>query len=96
MRKLALLEPVGLFVFVMTYIWVWRASHPYLWIAILACMLVSHLLHRESPRDLGFGSGSLRECTHRFAPLLTVLALLLLAAGLLLLGARLVLSVALS
>lgn len=84
MRKLALLEPVGLFVFVMTYIWVWRATHPYLWIAILACMLLSHWLHRESPRDLGFGSRSLRECAHRFAPLLTVLALLLLAAGILL------------
>ena len=84
MRKLALLEPAGLFAFIMLYIWVLRATHPRLWIAILACMLFSHLLHREGPRALGFGRRSLRECLHRFAPVLTILGLLLLAAGLLL------------
>ncbi len=84
MRKLAALEPAGLFVFLMAYIWIWRARHPYLWIAILACLLLSHLLHRESAGDLGFGRRSLRECAHRFAPALAILALLLLAAGLLL------------
>jgi membrane protease YdiL (CAAX protease family) len=68
----------------MAYIWIWRARHPYLWIAILACLLLSHLLHRESASDLGFGRRSLRECAHRFAPALAILALLLLAAGLLL------------
>jgi membrane protease YdiL (CAAX protease family) len=84
LRKLAALEPAGLFVFLMAYIWIWRARHPYLWIAILACLLLSHLLHRESAGDLGFGRRSLRECAHRFAPALAILALLLLAAGLLL------------
>lgn len=84
MRKLAALEPAGLFVFLMAYIWIWRARHPYLWIAILACLLLSHLLHRESAGDLGFGRRSLRECAHRFAPALAILALLMLAAGLLL------------
>jgi membrane protease YdiL (CAAX protease family) len=84
LRKLAALEPAGLFVFLMAYIWIWRARHPYLWIAILACLLLSHLLHRESAGDLGFGRRSLRECAHRFAPALAILALLMLAAGLLL------------
>jgi membrane protease YdiL (CAAX protease family) len=83
-RKLALLEPAALFLFIMGYIWIWRAGHPYLWIAILGCLLVSHLLHREKARELGFGRGSLEECTHRFAPLLTVLALVMMAGGLLL------------
>jgi membrane protease YdiL (CAAX protease family) len=68
----------------MAYIWVLRFTHPYLWIAILACMLLSHLVRREGPRALGFGRRSLWECTHRFAPAITVLALVLLAAGLLL------------
>jgi membrane protease YdiL (CAAX protease family) len=83
-RKLAALEPAGMFVFIMGYIWIWRARHPYLWIAILACLLLSHWLHREGARELGFGRASLSECAHRFAPLLTVLALVMLAAGLLL------------
>jgi hypothetical protein len=82
--KLALLEPAAMFLFIMGYIWIWRASHPYLWIAILACLLLSHVLHRESARELGFGRASLSECAHRFAPLLTVLALAMLAGGLLL------------
>ena len=84
MRALAALEPAGLFVFIMGYIWIWRATHPYLWIAILACLLLSHLLHREGARELGFGRASLSECTHRFAPMLVVLALVMLAGGLLL------------
>jgi membrane protease YdiL (CAAX protease family) len=84
LRKLAALEPAALFVFLMAYIWIWRATHRYLWVAMLAFVLVSHALHGESARDLGFGPRSLRECAHRFAPALTVLALLLLAAGLLL------------
>jgi len=84
LRKFALLEPAAMFLFILGYIWIWRASHPYLWIAILACLLLSHMLHRESARELGFGRASLSECTHRFAPLLTVLALAMLAGGLLL------------
>jgi membrane protease YdiL (CAAX protease family) len=83
-RKLALLEPAALFLFLMGYIWIWRASHPYLWVAILACLLLSHAVHREGARELGFGRASLVECTHRFGPLLTVLALIMLAGGLLL------------
>ena len=78
------MEPAGIFVFIMGYIWIWRASHPYLWVAILACLLLSHLLHGEGARELGFGRRSLRDGAHRFAPALTILALLLLAAGLLL------------
>jgi membrane protease YdiL (CAAX protease family) len=83
-RKLSLLEPVSLFVFLMAYIWKFRFSRPHFWIAILACMLLSHLLHRESPRTLGFGRHSLRECAHQFAPLLAILSLLLVCAGLML------------
>ncbi|MEI9976609.1 MAG: CPBP family intramembrane glutamic endopeptidase [Ignavibacteriota bacterium] len=73
-----------LFLSIMGYIWIWRANHPYLWIPILGCLLTSHLVRGESARELGFGRASLRECTHRFAPLLTILALGMLAGGLLL------------
>jgi len=84
LRKLALLEPAALFLFIMGYIWIWRARHPYLWVAILACLMLSHAIHGESARDLGFGRSSLRECARRFAPLLTVLALAMLSGGILL------------
>jgi len=83
-RKLALLEPVALFLSIMGYIWIWRRAHPYLWIAILGSLLLSHVLHRENSRQLGFGRDTLEECTHRFAPLLVILALAMFAGGLLL------------
>jgi membrane protease YdiL (CAAX protease family) len=83
-RQLAAVEPAALFAFIMGYIWIWRAHHPYLWIAILACLLLSHAVHRENALELGFGRASLSECAHHFAPLLTVLALSMLAGGLLL------------
>lgn len=84
MRKLAALEPIGLFLLILAYIWIWRARHAELWVAILACLVLSHLLHRETARELGFGRRSLYECANRFGPALAVFALLLLAAGLLL------------
>jgi membrane protease YdiL (CAAX protease family) len=84
LRKIAALEPAAIFLFLMGDIWIWRAGYPHLWVAILACLLLSHLLHGESARRLGFGRESLRECAHRFAPLLTFLALTLIAGGLLL------------
>jgi membrane protease YdiL (CAAX protease family) len=84
LRILAALEPAALFAFIMGYIWIWRAGHPHLWIAILACLLLSHAVHGESARELGFGRRSLHECATRFAPMLTVLALVMLAGGLLL------------
>jgi membrane protease YdiL (CAAX protease family) len=73
-----------LFLSIMGYIWIWRATHPYLWIAILGSLLLSHVLHGESTRELGFDRTRLRECAHRFAPLLAVLALAMIAGGLLL------------
>jgi hypothetical protein len=47
-------------------------------------MILSHLLHRESPRSLGFGLHNLRHCLHELGPLLLLIALLLLTAGFLL------------
>jgi membrane protease YdiL (CAAX protease family) len=84
LRTLALLEPACLFASIMAYIWFLRFPCPHLWIAILGLMLLSHALHREGPRAMGFGRRSLLECAHRFAPAIAVLSLLLLAAGLLL------------
>ena len=83
-RRLALVEPLCFFLLLMAYIWLWRFRHPHGWIALLAYLLVSHAIHREGPRELGFGRRSLRECVHVFAPLFAILALFLIAGGLLL------------
>ena len=83
-HKLAVLEPLVVFLAIMGYIWLWRQHHPLWSLAILTCLVLSHWIHRESARELGFGRARLEECAHRFAPMLIVLALAMLAGGLLL------------
>jgi len=83
MRKLAVLEPLLIFLIV-AYIWKLRFTHPSCWIAILALILLSHWLRRESPRALGFELHSLRNCLNELAPELILIAFLLLSVGILL------------
>jgi hypothetical protein len=87
-RKLAILEPAVVFALIVAYIWELRRLNHNLWIAILAFMLLSHWLHRETPAALGFGLGNLRACVRELPPALTLLALVLLAGGILLGAAR--------
>ncbi len=84
LRKVAILEPVSIFVLIMAYIWGLRYSHPSMWLGILGLMLVSHAVHREQARTLGFRLARLRECWQELAPVLVFLVLLLLAGSILL------------
>jgi membrane protease YdiL (CAAX protease family) len=84
MRKLALLEPLLLFGLIMAYIWKVRAAHPTSWIAIPAVMIFSHLLRRESPSALGFQLRNLAGALYELGPMLILIAILWLSAGLLL------------
>ena len=87
-RKLAILEPAIVFALIIAYIWKLRYVNPHLWMAILAVMLLSHALHGETPAALGFGLENLRDCVRELLPALTLLALALLAGGILLRTAR--------
>lgn len=82
--RLAILEPLSVFAMIMAYIWELRFSNRWLWLAILALVLISHLLHGERPGELGFNGHNLRRLVREFAPALALLALFLIAAGLLL------------
>lgn len=82
MRKL--LEPLLMFGLIMAYIWKLRALHPSLWILIPALMFVSHLLHHERPRALGFVLRGLPSLLKQLAPVLALIAAVLLTSGALL------------
>jgi membrane protease YdiL (CAAX protease family) len=88
MRKLAILEPAVVFALIIAYIWELRSLNRNLWMAILAAMLLSHVLHGETPATMGFGLKNLRDCVRELLPALTLLALALLAGGILLRTAR--------
>jgi len=81
---IAILEPLSVFVLIMAYIWDLRFSHHGVWLGILSLMIVSHLARRERAQSLGFRADNLRHCLSEFAPLLGLLALAMLAGGILL------------
>src|SRR5579862_155732 len=83
-RKIAIAEPVSIFVLIMAYIWGLRYSHHGAWLGILALLVLSHRLRGERPATLGFDWHSLRACLRDFAPALAFVALAMLAAGTLL------------
>lgn len=79
-----MLEPLSVFAMIMAYIWELRFSHHGAWLPILALMALSHLARHERAAALGFRSGNLGACLAEFAPVLTLLALAMLAGGILL------------
>jgi len=76
-----LLEPLLMFGLIMTYIWKLRFIHPTLWLAIPALLFVSHLLHHESARALGFELRGLPALLKKFAPFLILIAAALLSTA---------------
>jgi len=83
MRRLAILEPLLVFGLIVAYIWEVRAAHPNWWIAIPALMFLSHWVHHESPRALGFDLPNLKDGLRQLAPALVLIALLLVSTGVL-------------
>jgi hypothetical protein len=74
-------EPAAVFTAIMAYIWVLRYRYPWFWVAIAGAMLLSHVVRRETPAQLGFRTDNFRECAHRLAAPVALLALLLVSAG---------------
>jgi membrane protease YdiL (CAAX protease family) len=78
------MEPLVMFGLIIAYIWKLRSIHPNLWIVIPALMFVSHLVHHETPRALGFELHGLARRLKQLAPLLALIAAVLLSVGALL------------
>jgi hypothetical protein len=80
-KYIALLEPLGVFALIVAYIWRWRFEYPMSWILILGLVLLSHVLRRETPANLGFRTANLKAALAALAPPAVLLALALLAMG---------------
>jgi len=77
-------EAAAGFALIMLYIWWLRFSAPRAWIFIVGFFVISHLLRGEGVAALGFCRTNFRECMERMAPALLLMALLLIACGVLL------------
>ncbi|HVA01604.1 MAG TPA: CPBP family glutamic-type intramembrane protease [Terriglobia bacterium] len=72
-------EIFGVFTGILLYIWRWQYTHPYAWIALLAIVLLSHVLHRDRLKEMGLTGHEFGPCARLVFPLpaaITVLALL--------------------
>ena len=83
-QKLIIVEVASGFLMIMLYIWWLRFIAPKAWIVILGLFILSHILRGERTAELGFRRTNFRECANLLTPLLLLIALSLIACGVLL------------
>jgi len=66
---------------ILLYIWQWQITHPRAWLALLAVVLLSHVAHGDTARDLGLTSVELRANAETLLPIVAAVYLPLLAYG---------------
>jgi uncharacterized membrane protein AbrB (regulator of aidB expression) len=62
-------ELAAVFACILIYIWRWQHTHPWLWIPLLAFVILTHFVHRESPRTLGLTLSGLKRSAEMIFPL---------------------------
>jgi membrane protease YdiL (CAAX protease family) len=64
-RVLTLLEALLFAVLVALFIWLWQAAHPLTWIVFPVWLTASFLLHRDTPKTLGWRADNLWPATRQ-------------------------------
>ncbi|MBI3670165.1 MAG: hypothetical protein HY237_10345 [Acidobacteria bacterium] len=82
LRRLALLDIVGIPLLLAWYIWRLQAAAPRTWMLFLVWLVASFLLHRDTPRTLGWRADNLWPATRQAAAIFSLFVVLLLAVGL--------------
>ena len=80
-RLLTGLEATAVYAGVLLDIWRWQRAHPRLWIALLAAVILSHIVHRDRLRDIGLGPEELRGSAESALPLMLLAFVPLLVWG---------------
>jgi len=83
-RWLALADILGVPLFTAWYIWRLQFTAPRAWLVVPVWLLASFLLHRDTPKTLGWRGDNLWPATRRAAVVFAILAAGLLLSGLLL------------
>jgi membrane protease YdiL (CAAX protease family) len=81
-RWTLLAEAVAVFALILGYIWYFHEIWRWAWLIPLAFMIVSNVLNRESPRRLGLDTSELPIAMRRLGPLVLIVALAWVIAGL--------------
>lgn len=78
----SVVDILGITALLELYIWWWQASAPRAWIAILVWLVASFVIHRDTPKTLGWRVDNLGTATRRAGIVLGSFALALIAIGL--------------
>jgi len=83
LRVAAALEVPVVYAGILLYIWRWQFTHPRAWMPLLAVVLLSHLLHRDSLRSLGLGWAEFAKSARLILPLAAAILVPVTAYGIL-------------
>lgn len=79
-RSLNLVEALAFSAFVAIYIWLLRARHKYFWIVFLIWLVSSFLLHKDTPKTLGWRADNLwlagKQAAAFFVPCILALCII--------------------
>jgi CAAX prenyl protease-like protein len=82
LRRLAVLDVVAIPLLIALYIWRLQFSAPRFWMVFLVWLTASFLLHRDTPKTLGWRADNLWPATRQAAVVFAIFAAALLVAGL--------------
>src|SRR5271165_7176933 len=77
-----LLEALAFSVFVALYMWRWQEASPKTWLVFPVWLVLSFVLHRDTPKTIGWRADNLAAATRRAAPVLVFFMLVLVVTGL--------------
>ena len=83
-RALALVDVVGLPIFILAFIWRLQFTTNWAWLGFVVWMIASFAIHRDTPRTLGWRADNLWSATKRAAVVFAILASALSLTGILL------------
>ncbi len=83
-RALALLDVIGLPIFILAFIWRLQFTTNWAWLGLAAWPIASIAIHRDTPSTLGWRAENLWPATKRAAIAFAILAAALFAAGIVL------------
>src|SRR5947207_15971342 len=75
------LEALPFPAYVALYIWHWQTAIPESWIVFPLWLLLSFVLHRDTPKTIGWRADNLQSATRRAAPIFLFLSAAIFAIG---------------
>ena len=68
-------EVLAVYAGILLYIWRWQGTHPYFWIPLLAAVLFSHWVRRDTPKEMGLTGHEFWPCVRLSLPVLAAVIL---------------------